>query len=105
MHFIAEGTKGTTAWAPFPAGLAFLRAALLGWRGLGAGTLLDLAGPEGKVRWVRVYPGPALAWGAVQLGRIFSPKRNPIRPHRTDAQRLLKPGSMPFPTRKKENPW
>lgn len=43
-----------------------------------------------------------MAWGAIQLGRTFGPKWNPIQPQGTDAQRLLKPGSMPFPTRREK---
>ena len=71
-----------------------MRAVLLSWRGL--------PGPERKVKWVRSVPGLPLAWGAIHLGRTFSPKWDPVQPQGTDAQRLFKPGSMPLSTRRKK---
>lgn len=54
-------------WFPFRGRLLFLRAVLFGKRGLRAGTVLDLMGPEGKARLVRSVLRARLGVGSTSL--------------------------------------
>lgn len=93
LHSLGRNQRNGGVRFPFQVRLLFLRAVLLGWRGLRAGTILDLRGPTREVSQKRAQG--SLGMGSIQLvpgGTQFSASGK-------DTEKLLKPESMSFPTR------
>lgn len=82
----------------------FLRVVLCGWKDLGASIVLDLTGPEREARQVRSVPRAHLGIRSSQLGLAEpSSQVGPnSQPQGTQAEKLLKPGSMSSPTRREK---
>lgn len=67
----------------------FLSVVLRGWRVLGAGTVLDLTGPERETRQVRSVPRARLGMGSSPAGpgRTVLPKWDPTLSLKEQRQR------------------